>query len=182
MEYSLLNAAKAAQVNKSTVLRAIKSGRLSARREEGGTYRIDASELSRVFDLRHLAPVATQGAEVAMPQRATANRSTDAPSAPLDTVVAVEVAVLRTQVQMLEGERERWERERETMLSAHRDVLEDLRKRLDQEQEERRTLQRQLAPPAQQAAQTAPEQPTGAPAVADPSKVSKGFLARLLGL
>ena len=54
MEYSLVDAAKAARVNKSTVLRAIGRGKLSARREEDGSYRIDASELARVYELRWL--------------------------------------------------------------------------------------------------------------------------------
>ena len=48
-ELSLSQAAKATGKSKSTINRAIKSGRLSAARHEDGTYTIDAAELSRVF-------------------------------------------------------------------------------------------------------------------------------------
>lgn len=54
MEYTLVDAAKAAKVNRSTLFRAIKAGRLSARREEDGSYKVDASELARVYDLQHV--------------------------------------------------------------------------------------------------------------------------------
>jgi len=36
---------------KATIHRAVKSGKLSARRDEGGVYHIDPAELSRVFPL-----------------------------------------------------------------------------------------------------------------------------------
>ncbi len=42
-------AAKAAAVSKATIHRAIKSGRLSATRLDDGSYKIDASELARVY-------------------------------------------------------------------------------------------------------------------------------------
>lgn len=49
MEYSLMKAAERAGLSKATIHRAVKSGRLSARRGEDGAYRIDASELARVY-------------------------------------------------------------------------------------------------------------------------------------
>lgn len=49
MELSLIKAAEAVGKSKSTISRAIKSGKLSARRNDDGSYSIDASELSRVF-------------------------------------------------------------------------------------------------------------------------------------
>ena len=45
----LREAARQAGVNKTTVLRAIRSGRLSARKGEGGGYVIDPAELFRVY-------------------------------------------------------------------------------------------------------------------------------------
>lgn len=102
MEYSLSAAAKATGKGKSTIHRGIKSGKISARRDDDGTYHIDAAELSRVFPLNvsgtqkigHAAP----GAE--------AHRNDSA-------VLEVKVAMLEVQI----------ERERET--------VDDLRKRLD---------------------------------------------------
>lgn len=51
MELSLSQAAKAAGKSKSTINRAIKSGKLSAIRHDDGSYSIDASELSRAFQI-----------------------------------------------------------------------------------------------------------------------------------
>jgi hypothetical protein len=50
MRYTLGTAAQAAVVAKSTLSRAIHSGRLSAERRIDGSYAIDASELLRVFE------------------------------------------------------------------------------------------------------------------------------------
>lgn len=49
--FSLGQAARAAGVGKTTLARAIRSGRLSATRQEGGGYVIDAAELARVYPL-----------------------------------------------------------------------------------------------------------------------------------
>lgn len=49
MIFTLRTAALHTGTSKSTILRAIKSGRLSANRLEDGTYEIDAAELERVY-------------------------------------------------------------------------------------------------------------------------------------
>ena len=49
MSYTLGQAAKAASVSKTTIQRAIKSGRVSASRQSDGSYVIDPAELHRVF-------------------------------------------------------------------------------------------------------------------------------------
>lgn len=162
MEYGLAEAAVAAGVNRSTILRAIKGGKISARRLEDKSYRIDASELARVYNLQSAAQVAqavpedVPGHAQSVPEYAQAAQG-------LATVI--ELAELRVKVQLLE-------RERETILAKQEETIEDLRRRLDEEREERRTLQRLLA---------APERP---PAVAEgvttAAKPSTGFLARLL--
>ena len=51
MALSLSQAAKAAGKSKSTINRAIKSGKLSATRHDDGSYTIDGSELSRAFQI-----------------------------------------------------------------------------------------------------------------------------------
>src|SRR3954468_9314628 len=47
-------AAKLTGLNRTTVLRAIKSGRLSAARQDDGSYRIDPAELERVYTIRQM--------------------------------------------------------------------------------------------------------------------------------
>lgn len=51
MAYTLGEAAKASGKSKATISKAIKSGRLSAIRQETGTFSIEASELHRVYPL-----------------------------------------------------------------------------------------------------------------------------------
>lgn len=54
MPFTLRTAAQHAGTSKSTILRAIKSGRLSAARLADGTYEIDGSELERVYPAQRL--------------------------------------------------------------------------------------------------------------------------------
>jgi excisionase family DNA binding protein len=49
--FSLSQAAKLAGVSKATIHRAIKSGRLSATRQDDGSYQIDPAELYRVYEM-----------------------------------------------------------------------------------------------------------------------------------
>lgn len=49
MKYSLSEAAVATGKNKTTIQRAIKSGKISAIKDDSGSYEIDPSELHRVF-------------------------------------------------------------------------------------------------------------------------------------
>ena len=122
MEYSLSAAATATGKGKSTIHRAIKSGKISARRDQDGTYHIDAAELSRVFQLNG----------VGTPQRDTA-----APGAePLQN----NAAVLEVKVAMLEAQ---LERERET--------VDDLRKRLDRAEDRAYALTHHSAEPSRRA-------------------------------
>lgn len=49
MVYTLGEAAKATGKSKATISKAIKNGRISARKNETGTFQIDPSELHRVY-------------------------------------------------------------------------------------------------------------------------------------
>lgn len=166
MEYTLADAAKAAKVNKSTLFRAVKRGRLSARRIEDGSYRIDASELARIYDLQHLA---RNGGDAL--QRSAIGA--DAPA--IEGTSATEVIELRIRVEMLQEqltrERELRDQERET----NQETVTDLRKRLDRAEE--RILA--LAAPA------APERPQVGPSRASAglelSRSPRGLLNRLWG-
>jgi hypothetical protein len=63
MSPTLAAAAAAANVNKTTLLRAIKAGKVSGNRDERGQWHIDAAELQRVY------PPAGQRCDVEAPQR-----------------------------------------------------------------------------------------------------------------
>ena len=62
-ELSLSQAAKLAGKSKSTINRAIKTGKLSAARHEDGSYSIDPAELSRAFDMEPLERSKRSGEE-----------------------------------------------------------------------------------------------------------------------
>lgn len=86
---SLRQAATEAGTSKSTILRAIQSGRLSAARTDDGGYSIDPAELFRVYPLKS-TPVASD-------QPAHRSEGQDAPGiAPLD---ATEVRVRNVQLE-----------------------------------------------------------------------------------
>ncbi len=51
MKYTLSQAAEATGKNKATIQRAIKSGKISAKKNDSGAYEIDPSELHRVFEV-----------------------------------------------------------------------------------------------------------------------------------
>ena len=112
MPYTLVEAAKAAGCNRSTILRAIKAGRISATRDEATqAWLVEPVELHRVF------PAAGGQGE---PER-TAVRPSGAQAA-----AQVEIRELRAQ------------------LAGHERTIDDLRRRLDSEAEERRQAQTQL--------------------------------------
>ena len=69
---SLREAAQQARTSKSTILRAIQSGRMSAARTDDGGYSIDPAELCRVYPPRpDPEPSADQGATGALMDAAT---------------------------------------------------------------------------------------------------------------
>jgi excisionase family DNA binding protein len=117
MKYSLSEAAKATGKNKTTIQRAIKSGKISASKGDGGSYEIDPSELHRVFpptvahrDAQHMQSNDTQQAKFA-PE-----------SSHIDRVVELEkeLAVARERANGLEAQKDQMT-----------DTINDLRKRLD---------------------------------------------------
>lgn len=54
MPYSLADAAKATGTNKTTILRAIKSGKISGAKDEHGAWLVEPAELHRVYPLAEL--------------------------------------------------------------------------------------------------------------------------------
>ncbi len=133
MEMSLSAAARASGLSKSTLSRAIKAGRLSASRAEGGSgWIVDAAELFRAY------PATTARPDAPPDEAAPASwRATQPPDAGHDEARGA-VALLE---QALAYERAALERERE--------VTADLRQRLDRADERVRALlaQPSAAPP-----------------------------------
>ncbi len=105
MSYSLNQAATATGKDRSTIQRAIKSGKISAKLNEAGAYEIDPAELHRVFPV-----VAMPGAQqVALQQNAT----------PPQQEVEGENRELKARVELL------------------REMVDDLKRRLDKSEEAR---------------------------------------------
>jgi hypothetical protein len=112
MAYTLGEAARAVGRSKTTLGRAIKSGRISATRGEDGSYLIDPAELHRVFAV-------TRDGHPRMERSVTLNGPEPAPSP--------ETLALR---QLLA--------ERERLVDEQAGTIRDLRARLDAAAEERR--------------------------------------------
>ena len=95
MPYTLVTAAQAAGVNRSTVLRSIKAGRISATKDElRGAWLIEPAELHRLYP-----PVGVPDAnQVAVPNRALPDATTDAL-----------VAELRDQLAEMRAQRDAWQ-------------------------------------------------------------------------
>lgn len=93
---SLREAAQQTRTSKSTILRAIQSGRLSAARTDGGGYAIDPAELFRVYPPKGPADAAHQSAHRGAGQDAPALATV-----PVADDAAQRLAVLATEVQAL---------------------------------------------------------------------------------
>jgi excisionase family DNA binding protein len=110
MKFTLGQAAKQAGISKSYLSRLIKSGKISAERQENGEFRIDPSELDRLADLR------AHGHD-------GGNRASERLETPLEMVLQREVdllrELLRDKEQTLEDvrrERDAWRQQAQTLL------------------------------------------------------------------
>jgi hypothetical protein len=139
MSYTLAQAGKAIGKNKTTVLRAIQSGKLSATRDEAtGGWLIEPAELHRLY------PAVADAAVRAVPDAAL--RNGHAPAATPEPADAWRLRFEAAEVRI-----------------ADRDAqIADLRRRLDESEAERRTVQAQLtALLTDQRPPPAPEPPRG---------------------
>jgi hypothetical protein len=100
--FTLGSAALQTGYAKSSILRAIKAGRLSATRDELGQWQIDASELFRVFP-----PLAVPGATVAQPKTE------------LDAMASMLVAELQGVIADMRQDRDHWRTAFEREQAAH---------------------------------------------------------------
>jgi uncharacterized protein YbjQ (UPF0145 family) len=68
MPLNLAEAAQACGVNRSTILRAIKGGRISGARDQAGAWTVEPVELRRVFPPTSIAFASASAAPKAMPE------------------------------------------------------------------------------------------------------------------
>lgn len=154
MPYSLKQAATATGKSKPTILRAIQGGKISAEKDEQGEWQIEPAELHRVYP-----PVSERNGSY----EPECNDAQQADSSIETALLRAEVQQMRERFASLEIDRERERREAS-------DTITDLRKRLDQSEQERREKDRQLT-----ALLTHERPETEAPA----PNAGRGFWARL---
>lgn len=121
MKYSLADAAKAVGKNKTTIQRAIKSGKISASKTESGAYEIDPAELHRVF------PPTTAQCDA---QRGQSNTTQHYPIA-LETSALERIATLEKELAVAQSRSVSLEEQRQQMA----ETIDDLRARLDRSEE-----------------------------------------------
>jgi hypothetical protein len=110
--YSLKEAAETVGLGKPAILKAIQKGRISANKNDKGQWEIDPAELHRVYP-----PVSGNGSETASSERQETPKNDNGNS------------VLRREIELLHER-----------LADKDSVIDDLRRRLDTEAEERRKL------------------------------------------
>jgi septal ring factor EnvC (AmiA/AmiB activator) len=154
MPYSLKHAATATGKSKPTILRAIQGGKISAEKDAQGEWQIEPAELHRVYP-----PVSERNGT----DETIWNDTQQADSSVETALLRAEVQQMRERFTSLEIDRERERREAS-------DTITDLRKRLDQSEQERRDKDRQLT-----AVLTDQRPGTEAPA----PNAGRGFWARL---
>lgn len=87
MAYTIAQAAQACGVNRSTILRAIKSGKVSGTRGDAATWFVEPVELHRVFPPAQAEPKAV----------------------PQDAQTDALVSLLRAQLEDMKAQRDRWQ-------------------------------------------------------------------------
>lgn len=128
MQYSANQAAEATGKNVTTITRAIKSGKISATKDQSGIWRIDGAELSRVFPLRQQSLQTSDMQKDANPPQAQNSSE--------DNALREELATLRERVKA-----------DSRLLEERASHIADLQKRLDKA-EDRLALAAPPAPPA----------------------------------
>jgi len=102
MTYSLQQAADAAGVNKSTILRAIQAGKVSATRNEHEQWLIEPAELHRVY------PPATAGNRKLKGEGNDTHQSELAEASRRAALAELEVNLLRGTIEDLRRDRDSW--------------------------------------------------------------------------
>ncbi len=116
MSYTLNEAAKAVGKSKTTIHRAIKSGKISASKLESGAYAIDPSELHRVFQAGTTERTIRNGTK----QRETAARMADIRLEMLEKERERERQQLEETIADLREDRDRWRQQATALLEDKR--------------------------------------------------------------
>ena len=109
--FTMGQAAKEAGVSKATLSRAIKSGKLSAKKNDKGGWDIDAAELFRVYP-RNTATGSSNGSMKQTVTPAETPPATDALQAQVDGLKA-QLDLMRESIEDLKGQREGWQKQAE---------------------------------------------------------------------
>lgn len=104
---NLREAAEQAGTSKSSIFRAIRSGRLSATRDDFGGVQIDPAELARVYPPKPQAP--ERAGPVPAGNRGTETRDSGTEELRVrNAALEAEVRLLREMAEGLKAERDRW--------------------------------------------------------------------------
>jgi hypothetical protein len=117
MAYTLGEAAKATGISKASISRAINSGRISAAKKGDGSFSIEPVELHRVYPLKSASPVNET------PSETLGNSNADTRNGPDSNVLQARLDAALERLRDRDG------------------TIDDLRRRLDQSDEERREAQ-----------------------------------------
>ena len=118
MSYTLAEAAAACGLDKSTVRRAVRSGRISGTRDDLGVWHVEASELHRVFP-----PVQSPTAVPdAMPRDAVGEPPAAAPDCTSDPATDVLVRELRLLLEQARTDATTWRQAWETQVAQQRQL------------------------------------------------------------
>ena len=114
---SLREAAQQAGTSKSTILRAIQGGRLSATRTDDGGYSIDPAELFRVYPVKSSIDALQRSTDQSVGQDASHSAPGGTPDTPDATELRIRTATLEAELSalrsILEAEKRRAEELRE---------------------------------------------------------------------
>lgn len=160
MPYSLKQAAEATGKSKPTILRAIQSGKVSALKDPHGEWQIEPAELHRVYE-----PVP----ERIVSKEDDCNDTQHSDSSFETGMLSGEVEQLRERLALAQLDRERERKDAS-------DQIDDLRRRLDQSEQERRDAHRQitaLLTDQREKAEAVPRPAT------EPAEKPPGFWSRL---
>lgn len=117
MVYTLGEAAKATGMSKATISKAIKNGRISASKDETGTFKIDPSELHRVY------PPTVSIEQIETPNVAASEHSNDSLVRELQARLEAaqeRIADKDSVIDDLREDRDRWRQQATALLEDHR--------------------------------------------------------------
>ena len=115
MAYTLGEAAKAVGKSKSTISKAIKSGKISADKQDNGSYQIEPVELHRVYP--PTPPETVTGKQVDTPSEHTVNDK--------ETIeLRVKLQAAEQRISDLEDDRDQWRRQANRLLEHKEQITE----------------------------------------------------------